>query len=169
MYLILKKFLDICLFRAAPQDLPYSTFLLLLSLGGYFIVGIILSLFEWTLLKSIAIVLMDLVLLAGLSYLILWIRLSTDRYVQTLTALAGSGIILELAGLPVYALKYVVDSGAIVVAAIFWIWVFWNLAVFGHVMRYALSTTMWTGAMMSLLYFFISFSMFNTFFLSTMN
>ncbi|MFQ5469682.1 MAG: hypothetical protein ACE5EH_05170 [Gammaproteobacteria bacterium] len=168
MYQIISRYIDICKFKIAPQDIPYSKFLLLITLIAYFIGSVILSLFEWSLVKSVVVGLMDLSLIAGLSYMILWIRLSTERYVQTLTALAGSGAILDLVGIPIFLLQYNVDSGPFVLELVIWVWVFWNMAVFGHVLRHALSTTMFTGAMLSLLYFFISFSMLNTFFLSTM-
>ena len=50
---LVKIFWDICALKAAPQDLPASTFLLGLVLLAYFITGVIVAAFQWPLSQAL--------------------------------------------------------------------------------------------------------------------
>jgi len=88
---LLYAFWKICLLRANPQDLPASRFLLGLSLASYGITGVIDSTVEMPFLQAVLATLVDIALLSALIYIALWMRLLTNRYTQTLTALMGTG------------------------------------------------------------------------------
>lgn len=161
---LLRRYVEICLLRAAPQDLPASLFLLGLSLAAYFIVGVGISLRNLDLPAAAALVVLDTALLAGLLFLLLWVRDLPNRYLQTITALLGTGVILELIAWPLLAWQQqaMVDNaattGLVVSSLLLWVWLFWNLMVIGHILRHALSTLLPVGVGLGLLYMFISFS-----------
>ena len=171
MNLLISRFFEICLLRAGPQDLPASSVLLMLTLIAYCSAGLLLSLVNTGLANAILLVVVDVLLLAGLAYLILWIRLLTVRFMQALTALAGSGAILEFSIWPVVywqQLSTATDGpGLLIASLLLWIWLFWNIAVVGHILRHTLSTTFFNGALLSLLYMFISISVIRTLFYSS--
>ena len=90
-----------------------------------------------------------------MTYLLLWMRLKPGRYQQTLTALAGGGTILALIAWPL--LLWQQQSGSSVASLLLWVFFFWNLGVFGHIIRHALSTHFAVGVLLALLYMFISY------------
>jgi len=171
MKVLILRFIDICLLRAGPQDLPASTVLLVLTLIAYCTAGLLLSLVNTSLANAILLVVVDVLMFAGLAYLILWIKLLTVRFVQALTALAGSGAILEFSIWPVVywqQLSTTTDGpGMLIASLILWLWLFWNIAVVGHILRHTLSTTFFNGALLSLMYMFISISVIRTLFYSS--
>jgi len=101
MKLLLIRFIEICLLRAGPQDLPASSVLLVATLAVYSMAGLLLSLLNTTLAYALLLTIVDMLLLAGLLYLVLLLRTRTTRFVQALTALAGTGAILEMSAWPV--------------------------------------------------------------------
>ena len=91
-----KSFFDICLLRKGPQDLPKSSVLLYLCLTLYMVFNVLLTLqarpFEDALLVS----LVDVGFLLSVIFLILKQHHHLDRWIQTITALCGSGVILGI-------------------------------------------------------------------------
>jgi hypothetical protein len=165
---LLLIFWNICLLRAGPQHLPVSPFLGRLSLSCYFLVGVITSLNTLPVVASLLPAAADTLLLTVFAYLLLWIRGLTARYTRVLTALAGSGSLLGLIGLPIVSwwqqLMADVNTGAaatsdgvLLASWIFvWAWLFWNLVVIGQIFRNALSTIYIIGASVALLYMYVS-------------
>lgn len=167
---LLRRYLDICLLRAGPQDLPGSRFLLGLSLAAYFVVGVVLSLRNLDALAAASLVVVDTALLGGLLFALLWARDLLNRFIQTLAALLGTGVVLELVAWPVLAWQQqamtadTVNTALMVSSLLLWVWLFWNLMVIGHILRHALSTLLPIGVALGLLYMFISFSVSRTLF-----
>ena len=122
----------------------------------YLVLGVVvLSLdngLEW---RSAAKVLVDLALLAGITWGTLsWRRLQV-RFTQTLTALLGTGIVLSMVALPVVRWLYLSSAAGGVDPAAAMIWfvlLVWSLAVMGHVMRHALQGSYALGAMVAVGY-----------------
>jgi len=166
MFLLINRFFLICLFRAWPKDLPTSAFLLLLSLTAYGLVGFFLALNKSSALQALAMIGVDILLLAGLTWLVLWVRVLGKRYLQTLTALAGCGAILALFAWPLllwqqYSGNSVVET---FVALLMWLWFFWQILVFSHIIRDAVSTSLFIAIGLALVYMFISYSVAQTLF-----
>jgi hypothetical protein len=160
MFLLIHRFFLICLFRASPQDLPASSFLLLLSLAAYALIGFLMALNKSDAIQALAMVGVDLVLLAGLTWAILWVRLLGKRYPQTLTALAGCGAMLALFAWPLLLWQQYSDNSTLAsfVAVLMWLWFFWQILVFSHIISQALSTSLYIGTGLALVYMFISYS-----------
>ena len=154
-----KAFFDICLLRKGPQDLPKSSVLLYLSLILYMVFDVLLTVqarpFEDALLVS----LVDVGFLLGVTFFILKQHHHLDRWVQTITALCGTGVIL---GIFIFPLVY---GGAQnqyetwlqqIIIILFLIMVIWNIAVLAHIVRNAISTSLGIGIAIAILYIWMS-------------
>lgn len=168
MKLIFRKFFDICLLRAGPQDLSSSTFLLGLALLFYFTIGVLLTVISMPLVEAVVLVVADIALLGGLVYVLLWANNLLGRLVRVWTALLGSGSYFELVALPLLAWQQQImdgaqaevisldETGVVVSSLLLWLVLFWNLIVIGHILRHALSTLFPIGVALSVAYMFIS-------------
>lgn len=148
---LVTRVLDLCRLRGDPQELPYSPTLLVrmlvvaTAIDGF--TGSILGEGGEGLLHS----LLASVVVFGLCWVALAIRGLGNRYVQTAIALAGSGIVVSLAQLPIIALidPIVAPSpGAAAVAIeptqalLRWAWLAtlgWQVLVYAHIMRLAMN------------------------------
>jgi len=165
MYLLINQFFKICLFRSSPQDLPTSRFLATAALAVYSVLGLLIELSRTPLLKAVMMMTVELIVLAGMSWIILWARQLDHRYLQTLTALAGCGALLTLFAWPMLLLQETSgDEPNIFILIIMWLWFFWLILVYSHIISRALSTSLFIGTGLTLIYIFISESVARTLF-----
>jgi hypothetical protein len=149
--------INIMRLRAAPQDLPYSRFLMLVCVGAYLCMGLVISLLDQDFGLALLSAGVDTVLLLGLAYLALWIRNFQARAVQTITAFAATGTIFELIGWPVVAYLQTTSADdpsslSLLLLAL----IIWNITVIGHILRHAIEVPMWVGTGVALLYIYTS-------------
>ncbi len=148
----LKILLEICLLRAAPQDLPSSRVGMAGALAAYAMADAITVIDMFTLENALLAAAVDTLLLAAATQLALQWRHFENRATQTLTALAGSGALLSM----------LAWTGAVLVRGALppeWIWaafLVWYTLVFGHVLRHALSLSFAVGVGASILYLILS-------------
>ena len=83
-----------CLLKAAPQDIPASSSLLIVTLCCYFVVSFLLAVVKLSIVESLGAAAVDVVFLLFISYVIMWVKLTTNRWYQVATSLAGAGIVL---------------------------------------------------------------------------
>lgn len=173
MIRLLLAFLDICLLRKAPQDLPASTFLLGLSLLMYAAIALAMALQGLPPTPAVVLTLVDTGLLAGLLWALLWIRDMLSRYQQALTALYGAGAVMQLIAVPLVLWQPAAADaapttpGMVIASVLLWLWLLWNLLVIGHILRHTVSTILPVGIMLGLLYVFVSFSVTRSIFFSS--
>lgn len=160
-------FWDICAVKAAPQDLPASSFLLGLALLAYLVTGAVVAAFQWPLSQAILAAFLDTVFLTVLSRVLLWARMLSGRFVQTLTALAGSGAVMTVIALPLVMWQSfvgVTDANAPTLPSwLLMIWMIWNVVVVGHILRHALSTVLPLGIGLAAVYAYITFQLMRIF------
>jgi len=139
---------------------------MVMSLVAYGLIGLFMAMNRSSALQALAMVVVDIILLAGLTWLVLWVRLLANRYVQTMTALAGCGAILALLAWPLLLWQQYSGSSVIetFVALVMWLWFFWQIMVFSHIISRALSTSLFIAAGLALIYMFISYSVAQTLF-----
>ncbi len=140
---LLRRFLDLCVLRIGPQDLPASQTLLAGALLAYVASGTLLT----APLYGAAHALLGALVDAGFMWLYAMALLSAlglrPRTVQTVTALAGAGTVFDLLALPlIQALAGMSQeelgrsggfSSLLYVGLLIWL-----LVVYGHVFRQAL-------------------------------
>ncbi len=156
---ISKAFLDICLLKKGPQDLPKSTVLLVLCLFMYTLIDVLLTVQSRPFVDALMVSLVDAGFLLGVTSLILRQHQKLDRWHQTMTSLFGTGVIL---GIFIFPLVF----GGIqnqyeawlqqIIVVLFLIMVVWNVAVLAHIVRHAISTSMGIGIMIAILYIWMS-------------
>jgi hypothetical protein len=152
---LITTWLNICLLRAGPQDLPASQTLLGLTMSSYVLVSLLLSLPVYPAGTAVLVAMLDLGLLVAFAAALLYLFGKWARFQQTLTALTGTGTLLGLLALP---LVYLVFQGPeenrlAGLAALFWLFLFgWSLLVVAHIMRHALSISFLYAIGISVLY-----------------
>lgn len=164
---LIGRFIDICLLRAGPQDLPASSALLALTLLAYIASGVIVLLPSASPGSAVTQALVDTLLLAGLLRLALQWRGFPKRFDQTLAALAGAGAFLGMIAWPLVASIYYADAQglaapfqSLLLLAVF----VWTLAVIGHILRHALSTSYAVGFLFGTVYVMLSMGLLSWFF-----
>jgi hypothetical protein len=159
MLLLIRAWLDICLLRRTPQELPVSGYLLGIALCCYGLVSVLVSVQSLTLSSSVLLAAVDLGLLVVFTGSLLYLQSKAARINQTLSALAGSGSIMGLIALP---LLLIIGPGtadepiATPLASLWLLLLLWNLIVMAHIFRNALSSSFAFGFGISLLYALLS-------------
>ncbi|MBE2293492.1 MAG: hypothetical protein IAF00_01020 [Phycisphaerales bacterium] len=161
MRVLFDLFLDICLFRKGPQNVPASTALLKICLLAYAASGLLVLVLSTPLQVALLQILLDLVLLAGLLYLALILHQHSARFEQTLTAITGSGTLMSLLALPLTA--WIVHQGPQGDSEFPWLLILalmaWGIAIMTHILRQAFDTPVWVSALYALGYTFLSLTL----------
>lgn len=150
MQALIKFFVELCLLRRLPQDLPASEMLLGLALAADLAVGVLVGItagLSWltSLLQGVSeLLLMLLVLYAALTQL-----KRRARFLQAATALLGSGAVLGLVAIPPLTLNPTGSQesdlaalGAFLLLGL----VIWGILVTGHILRHTFSITLGQGS-----------------------
>ncbi len=158
---LFKVFLDICLLKAGPQDLPASSFLLGLAVLSYVLIGVVIYIPESEFGEALAWTLLDTVLLASLAWVGLQWRGYPKRFGQTFTALAGCGALLGLLGWPLILWLYrsAPPAAPALPSLLLLVLLGWNVVVIGHVVRHALSVPYPIGVLLAVLYVVLSWNL----------
>lgn len=98
---IILRYIDICLFKASPADIPSSHWLMKISLLVYLVVGIVISRIDYNWQISLVTSFTELVLMIVVTSLLLQFRGLQMRFTQTITAMAATGSLLGFVGMPV--------------------------------------------------------------------
>jgi hypothetical protein len=155
----LKVFLDIVLWRRGPQDLPASSLLLVLAAAAYVVVSIVqLAMLGEPSAAWLVFVVLDPVLLVAGTWLLLRLFNRRERFLQTATAVLGTGALLGVAlFLPTQwllaALGVEAESTGAGLAALSLVVVF--ALVTGRILKLATDSNLFTGIALSLTYFLL--------------
>ena len=158
----LKLFIDLCLLRANPQDLPHSASLALLTLLTYTTLSYVLALSSTTPGTALAAALVDVGMLVGLAYASLWTLDLKNRLTKLITALAGSGAVWQLVALPVMGLlgdatgqisESMLAGFSYVLLLVL---IAWAIFIIGHILRHALNMKFSFALGIALLYVYTS-------------
>ena len=148
----LMSWLQQCLLRRAPQDDPLSYSALRWSLAGYALLDLLQAGAgsDWSV--SVGMTVLDILVMVLFVWAVLLLSKKSARFSQTLTALAGTGVVLGLLGLPLILsatrAQGAADPAGIVVIG--WLLLlFWSIAVQAHIYRHALSTGYGTGLLLA--------------------
>ena len=162
MLAITRPFVEICLLRLAPQDLPASPILLGIAVSAHAGFGVLVTALYYPVLTAIGVSVTGTVLLGLLAFVLLSARGLGERFLQTYAAFAGTGAVLEAVALPLVALLESGEPGgapsaAGVVLTIPWlVLLVWSWVVSGHILRHALSVHLAAGIGISMAFFWLS-------------
>jgi hypothetical protein len=158
---IINFFIELALLRRAPQDLPASSVLLLLTALAGLCAGLLLGLTAGVGLASgLLQSLLDLALLLGALAVALRQIGHPMRFLQTATALMGVDILISLLALLPVGLARPVDSESGVLALaglLFMVLVAWSVLATGHILRHAFGISLLQGAAIAIGFDMLSF------------
>lgn len=165
---MLRLLWDLCLFRRGPQDVPYSPTLAQLLVLALCAAGLLHLQIAPDARDGFAQVLASVALSVTLPWLLLRAFGRGPRYLQTLIALVGTGVLATLAYLPLAwlaadfpapdlktpptRLQFAVAFCSLVLAA-------WKLTINGHIWRSALEWPLGAGIGVALGVFVIEFGL----------
>ncbi|MBA1446760.1 MAG: hypothetical protein M3H12_19675 [Chromatiales bacterium] len=158
MKALLNFFVDLCLLRAAPQDLPASSVIL----AGTFLLNILVSLLMIVDARhgpGLAMIesLFETFLMLAALYLALRTRSLRGRFQQSATALMGSGLLLGLLALPLVAWSHRSESTE--AGLLLLLLIIWSIVVLGHIIRHTFGVTLNIGVALGVLYTMLAWSM----------
>ncbi len=165
--LLLKLFVDICLLRAKPQDVPASSTLLILTVVLAFFSGMVsISSTVHGSTQAVIISLMDVAITLILLSLFLNLMNLSSRLLQSATAMFGSGTIINLVSLPVMGLM---NSGPdnpgyqLLGALFYFALLIWSLVVMAHIVRHSFNLNLTGGILIAIGYFLLIKTLIQTF------
>ena len=145
--------MDICLFRANAEDAPSSQIFMMFTVMVYAMLSVFIVMVDYSPGKAISTVLVGIAMMIGFAKAGLWIRNFMNRSRQTITALAGTGIIFNLINLPLVLLSSHFPAEELVFPRFLLLLIlFWNITVIGHIMKNVLSIPFWAGIGISVFY-----------------
>ena len=162
MLAIARPFVEICLLRLGPQDLPASPFLLGIAVAAYLGLGVLVTALHYPFLTAVGISVTGALIFGLLAFVLLSVRGVSERFFQTCAAFAGTGAVLEAAALPLVALLEPGEpEGAGAAAGLLltlpWLaLLIWSWVVGGHILRHALSVRLTAGIGLSIALFWLS-------------
>jgi len=139
----LRQLIDLCLFQAKPQDLPSAPRLLigtaLFATAAYAVTDPTFQQASHTLGMAIG----QVALFGVAIWIVLRLRGFPERFVQTATALYGTGGLIQLLGWPIFAWMHSVDEtpAAGIPFMLVLLLSVWFLAIMTMVLRNALETS----------------------------
>lgn len=161
LFNLFNLFLDICLFRKGPKDVPASAALLKVCLLAYGLSGLLVLILSTPAPVAILQVLLDLVLLSGLLHLALILRRHPQRFEQALSALTGTGALMAVLALPLMSWIVHPSSDSIVELPLTLLLALmvWSIAIMAHILRQTFETSVWAGVLYALGYTFLSWTL----------
>ena len=158
---VVQKIIVMLLLKTAPQDLPYSTGLMARVIFLNLISGVIIGGADDPAL-AFSQMLLSVLILLFFSYVVLSSLKLMARFVQTVTALFGTGIIFNLLFWPIFSFsqaEQLSDFSLQVISSAILMLVSWEILVNAHIFRNALNTKMVQAVILSMSLFFISLTL----------
>ncbi|MFZ1538046.1 MAG: hypothetical protein WAT23_11770 [Chromatiaceae bacterium] len=155
MSILIRFFVELCLLRRGPQDLPGSSALLGLALVVHLVSAVLIGLAAGlTAPVSIGQGLADALLTLGLLVLALRVMDRQPRFLQLATALFGAGALLGLLALVPLGLVAGAESrGETSLAGLpLLVLLFWSLLVTGHILRHGFDLRLGQGLLIAVAY-----------------
>jgi hypothetical protein len=146
---LIRLFLEICLFKKGPQDVPRSELLLGLAVTASILLGAVLALMEPDWITDILRTLLGTALMAALFWVALRVVRMPQRFVQTATAGFGCDALVTLIAAPLLVFGQWVPDLRGEVGALLLLAMLWQVAVLGHILRHALSVGFASGLMLA--------------------
>lgn len=163
---LLKRFLNLCLLSGGPQDIPYSPILFRLLLALYLLVGCLSWMMKTSFLSALIATALDVFILLLYVYIVLINFSKLTRYIQTISALLGIGVLFQILEMP---LLYYIEQTKVgeTAAEAFLVLIAlysWSLAIYAHVFQQALGSKMLVAFVLTLSYVIITLTSFQLFF-----
>ena len=155
---LIKLFIDICLFKRGPQDVPASHILMGLAVVVYLIVGISLLGLEGLRAEAMLQALVELAILLGFVWANLKFMGLPNRFLQTSIAMLGSDALISSLAIPLVGWM-ALSEGAKGAYLLLLLLMLWHLGVVAHILRHALSRPVSVGIGLAIVYVVASYQL----------
>jgi hypothetical protein len=163
LQVLIRYYIELCLLRRAPQDLPASTALFWTVLAVDLAVGLVVGLAAGLPLgASLAQDLFEAALMLGALYAGLYLTRHPERFLQSASALLGSSALISLAALAPLSLNPTGSEetdaaalGALLLLAI----LAWSIVVTGHILRHTFAIGLGQGAAIAVAFQILAISL----------
>jgi cytochrome b len=148
----LVSWLQQCLLRRAPQDDPLSYSALQWSIVAYVLMDLLQARASSDWPASLGMTTLDTLVMVLFAWTVLLLMKKSARLVQTLTALAGTGTVLGIVGLPLIlqAAQTQAEGDPAGILVLGWLLMLvWSIAVQANIFRHALSTAYGSGLLLA--------------------
>jgi hypothetical protein len=155
----LQKLLALLILKAAPQDLTYSLQITAQYAVAYILSGIVVLQTTIDPDDMLAGLLLGLLIQGAFTYFVLRALNHSARFVQTLGAILGVGILFNLLSWPVLSVlsdENSVESLRSSMSLMFLLLISWEVLVKAHIFKHALEMKMYSALALSFSLFFIS-------------
>ncbi len=167
MSTLIRFFVELCLLRRGPQDLPGSSALLGLVLAVHLVTAVLVGLAAGlTVPVAVGQGLADALLILGLLLLALRVTDRRPRFLQLATALFGAGVLLGLFALAPLSLVAGAEArGEASLAGLpLLVLLFWSLLVTGHILRHGFDLRLGQGVLIAVAYNLLASALVNSLF-----
>lgn len=137
------------------------------ALSAYVLIDLVQSSASSDVTVSLGITLLDTFIMVVFAWVVLRVTAKTQRFVQTLTSLAGTGMILGLAALPLVQLAASAHRNDEPMAGLVLGWLVllvWGVTVQAHIFRHALTVRYGIGLMLAGLHTVLGIALMETLF-----
>lgn len=155
MHVLVFRFIDICLLRAGPQDIPASGFLLRTVLLLDVIIATAANYPFAGFTTAFGVVLFGTAYVALVIFLLLAWRGLQARFVQTYVAVLGTDVVLGMLIMPINFYLISVQQAGGQATFVFLLWVgllIWGIGIFAHILRHALKLHIGITLLISMAY-----------------
>lgn len=166
MYTYLNLLLQVCLFKKAPQDIPYSQLLLRLSIIAFAAISYLLSQLSNSDFNALLQVSVELIISLGFVAIVLTISNKRKRFVQTATTLVGTDALFSFFAMPILATLSINNENLLAALSMLGL-MLWSWLVTIHIIRHAISTSFSFAAGIVFLYIFSTYQIIAVLFPST--
>ncbi len=155
MFELLKLFFDICLLKKGPQDVPGFTSLFRILILVHAGISFTVLKLNMDSMDAAWQVLVEVLLILGLTWPILYIGRKSSRYQQTTSALLGTGAVISFIAIPAMATLISQGTGLAFFAVV--LLMIWHWVVSGHIFSHALEQPFTFGLGIAFLYILASY------------
>jgi hypothetical protein len=153
-------FWQMALLRRSPADAPDSSFLLVVVGGGYLLINLVTVILTNAASQAFVLILADLALLSAWALGVLTSFGKRARLTQTLTALLGTGGLLQLISLPLSLTAEVGLTWLTNLSVLAFLFILlWAVTVYGFIVARAIETSVGIGMFFASIYFLLSFQL----------
>lgn len=142
---------DVCIFRAGPQDLPNSFYLLLLLIAGSYVIDLMLMrlivselVALWYLRPGVWVAIFAIAI-----YSMLLFREVPQRFLRTFIALVGTG--LYLSSIALILCTFLQEIQGVFILAV----LVWQIVIHGRVIAIAIHTKLLIGTLITIVLIFV--------------
>lgn len=157
MWRWLKYYFDLGFLKAAPQDAPASSSMLLLSILSFWLVVFSILLFSQNYFTSVLLASMQCIIILFMTNLTLVISNKDARHSQSLNAIMGASALLLILWMPVFAwLSHLESLPSLAYMFIWLVLVTWQAAIIGNVFKHALEIPFLAGLGIALIFTYMT-------------